>query len=118
MTYVALARRYRPQSFAEVVAQKHITDTLRQAIAGGRVAPAYLFTGQRGSGKTSVARILAKAVNCDKPKDGEPDGTCVSCVGITEGRSLDVLEIDGASNNSVDDVRELRENVGYAASAP
>jgi DNA polymerase-3 subunit gamma/tau len=118
MTYVALARRYRPQSFAEVVAQKHITDTLRQAIAGGRVAPAYLFTGQRGSGKTTVARILAKAVNCDKPKDGEPDGKCDSCVAIAEGRSLDVLEIDGASNNSVDDVRELRENVGYAATAP
>lgn len=118
MTYEPLARKYRPQKFAEVVGQKHITETLRAAIAGGRVAAAYLFAGQRGSGKTTVARIVAKAVNCDAPRDGEPCGKCVHCVAITEGRSLDVLEIDGASNNSVDDVRELRENVGYAASAP
>jgi len=118
MSYVALARRYRPQKFAEVVGQPQVTDTLCQAIAAGRVAAAYLFTGPRGSGKTTVARILAKAVNCDAPKDGEPCGKCEPCVSIADGRSLDVLEIDGASNNSVDDVRELRENVGYAASRP
>jgi DNA polymerase III subunit gamma/tau len=118
MTYEPLARKYRPQQFAAVVGQSHITETLRAAIGGGRVAAAYLFAGQRGSGKTTVARLVAKAVNCDAPRDGEPCGACTSCVSIAAGRSLDVLEIDGASNNSVDDVRELRENVGYAASAP
>jgi DNA polymerase-3 subunit gamma/tau len=118
MSYIALARRYRPQTFADVVGQPQVTETLKQAIAAGRVAAAYLFTGPRGSGKTTVARILAKAVNCDAPKAGEPCGRCEPCVSIAETRSLDVLEIDGASNNSVDDVRELRENVGYAASRP
>ena len=113
-----MARVYRPQTFSEVIAQAHITDTLRRAIESKRVAPAYLFTGPRGSGKTTVARILAKALNCERRKGGEPCDTCESCTGIKTGRSLDVLEIDGASNNSVDDVRELRENVRYAASAP
>ncbi|HZM17420.1 MAG TPA: DNA polymerase III subunit gamma/tau [Candidatus Krumholzibacteria bacterium] len=117
MSYVALARKYRPQTFSEVIAQSHITDTLRRAFEK-RLAPAYLFTGPRGSGKTTVARILAKALNCERPKGGEPCDVCESCTGIKTGRSLDVLEIDGASNNSVDDVRELRENVRYAASAP
>jgi len=113
-----MARRYRPETFAEVIAQSHITETLQRAIESERVASAYLFTGPRGSGKTTVARILAKALNCERPKNGAPCATCDTCKGIREGRSLDVLEIDGASNNSVDDVRELRENVRYAASAP
>jgi DNA polymerase-3 subunit gamma/tau len=113
-----MARRYRPQTFSDVAAQSHITETLKRALASERVAPAYLFTGPRGSGKTTVARIVAKAVNCEEAHDGEPCAACEACRNIAEGRSLDVLEIDGASNNSVDDVRELRENVGYAASAP
>src|SRR5262245_16651000 len=103
MSYLAMARVYRPQTFSEVIAQSHITDPLRRAIETSRVAPAYLFTGPRGSGKTTVARILAKALNCERRKGGEPDDTCESCTSIKSGRSLDVLEIDGASNNSVDD---------------
>ncbi len=118
MSYFAMARRYRPQTFSDVAAQSHITETLKRALAADRVAPAYLFTGPRGSGKTTVARILAKAVNCDAVREGEPCAACEACRSIADGRSMDVLEIDGASNNSVDDVRELRENVGYAASAP
>ncbi|MFQ5600730.1 MAG: DNA polymerase III subunit gamma/tau, partial [Candidatus Krumholzibacteriia bacterium] len=118
MTYFAMARRFRPQSFSEVAAQSHITETLQRALENDRVTSAYLFAGPRGSGKTTVARLLAKAVNCDARSKGEPCTTCGSCTTIAAGRSLDVLEIDGASNNSVDDVRELRENVRYAASAP
>jgi DNA polymerase-3 subunit gamma/tau len=118
MSYLAMARRFRPQRFSEVAAQTHITETLRRALESDRVASAYLFAGPRGSGKTTVARILAKAVNCDHAQSGEPCAECESCRGIADGRSLDTLEIDGASNNSVDDVRELRENVGYAASSP
>jgi DNA polymerase-3 subunit gamma/tau len=118
MTYKALALQFRPETFADVVAQEHVTETLLAAVAQGRVASAYLFSGPRGSGKTTVARLLAKAVNCDKPVQGEPCTKCDPCRNIKDGKSLDVLEIDGASNNSVDDVRELRENVRYAASAP
>lgn len=109
------ARKWRPMRFDDVVGQDHVTKTLKNAIKEKRLAHAYLFTGQRGCGKTTVARILAKAINCpNAPENGfEPCNTCDVCIGITEGRSMDVAEIDGASNNGVDDVRSLRDNVKY-----
>ncbi len=113
MSYLVLARKYRPQSFDEVVEQDHITRTLANAIASGRVAHAILFSGPRGTGKTTVARILAKAMNCKKGPTPTPCNECRSCREITSGFAADVFEIDGASNNSVDQVRELRENVKY-----
>jgi DNA polymerase-3 subunit gamma/tau len=113
MSYLVLARKYRPQSFSDVVAQEHITQTLANAIVAGRVAHAILFTGPRGTGKTTVARILAKALNCQEGPAREPCNRCRSCEEITAGHCVDVFEIDGASNNSVDQVRELRENVKY-----
>lgn len=116
MSYIVLARRYRPQRFEEVVGQEHVTGTLTRAINQHRIAHAYLFGGPRGVGKTTVARILAKALNCKEGDTAEPCGVCESCVQITEGRSLDVLEIDAASNRGVDDVRNLRENIRFAPS--
>ncbi|MGC1383230.1 MAG: DNA polymerase III subunit gamma/tau, partial [Candidatus Acidiferrales bacterium] len=114
MSYKVIARKYRPSLFKEVVGQDHVTRTLANAIQSGRVAHAYIFAGVRGVGKTTTARILAKALNCAKGASAEPDNTCDSCREITEGRSLDVLEIDAASNRGIDQIRELREMVRYA----
>ena len=106
--YQALYRKWRPKSFADVVGQAHITETLRRQAAQGRLSHAYLFTGTRGTGKTTCAKILAKAVNCQNPVDGDPCGQCPACQGIDNGSLLDVLELDAASNNGVDQVRALR----------
>ncbi|HPQ80216.1 MAG TPA: DNA polymerase III subunit gamma/tau [bacterium] len=117
MTYQVLARKYRPQTFAEVVGQEHITTTLKNALAAGRLHHAYLFVGVRGTGKTTVARILAKALCCEKKRGEEPCGECKPCMEISSSASLDVQEIDGASNTGVDDVRELRERARYMPSS-
>jgi DNA polymerase III subunit gamma/tau len=117
MSYKVIARKYRPQTFAEIVGQQHVTRTLVNAIESNRVAHAYIFSGVRGVGKTTVARILAKALNCAKGLTAEPDGTCDSCREIAAGTSLDVLEIDAASNRGIDQIRELREMVRYAPAA-
>ncbi|HUV31027.1 MAG TPA: DNA polymerase III subunit gamma/tau [Acidobacteriota bacterium] len=113
MSYLVFARKYRPQTFESVVAQEHVTRTLRNALKNDRIGSAYLFCGPRGTGKTTVARILAKATNCVNGPTETPCGECPACVEITAGSSLDVLEIDAASNTGVDDIRTLRENVRY-----
>ncbi len=114
MDYQVSARKYRPTTFEEVMGQPHVVQTLTNAIGRRRVAHAYVFSGMRGVGKTTVARILAKSLNCEKGPTSQPCGTCPSCVEITRGNSVDVIEIDGASNTGVDDVRELRENVKFS----
>ncbi|WP_240732101.1 DNA polymerase III subunit gamma/tau [Geobacter sp. FeAm09] len=116
MSYVVLARKYRPQTFSELTGQEHVSRTLQNAIDTGRVAHAFLFTGARGVGKTSSARILAKALNCEQGMTTEPCNACPVCKEITEGTSTDVFEIDGASNTGVDDVRDLRDNIKYLPS--
>ncbi|MGA8220174.1 MAG: DNA polymerase III subunit gamma/tau [Candidatus Acidiferrales bacterium] len=117
MSYKVIARKYRPQTFSEIVGQEHVTRTLANAIQSNRVAHAYIFSGVRGVGKTTTARILAKALNCAKGPTAEPDNTCDSCREISAGTSLDVLEIDAASNRGIDQIRELREMVRYAPAA-
>ncbi|MDA0986223.1 MAG: DNA polymerase III subunit gamma/tau [Bacteroidetes bacterium] len=113
MAYLVTARKYRPQIFEDVVGQQHITTTLRNAIAQERLSHAYVFSGGRGSGKTTTARILAKAINCSTPQNFNPCNKCDSCFEITDGRSLDVIEIDGASNRSVEEIQKIREGVRY-----
>lgn len=112
--YQALYRKWRSRTFDEVVGQSHITDTLKRQVDSGRLSHAYLFTGTRGTGKTSCAKILARAVNCENPQGGNPCNACPSCVGIEDGSILDVLELDAASNNGVDQVRALRDEAVYS----
>ncbi|MFI9578932.1 DNA polymerase III subunit gamma/tau [Staphylococcus capitis] len=116
MDYQALYRMYRPQSFDDVVGQTHVTKTLRNAISKGKQSHAYIFSGPRGTGKTSIAKVFAKAINCLNSDDGEPCNECAICKGITQGTNSDVIEIDAASNNGVDEIRNIRDKVKYAPS--
>jgi DNA polymerase-3 subunit gamma/tau len=114
MAYLVTARKWRPQLFGDVVGQEHITETLKNAIKNNRIAHAYLFTGPRGVGKTTTARIFAKALNCQNPVDAEPCNKCEMCLDIQNLQSMDIIEIDGASNRGIDEIRTLRESVKYA----
>jgi DNA polymerase III subunit gamma/tau len=111
--YQVIARKYRPQTFAELISQDHVKTTLDNAITQGRIAHGYIFSGQRGTGKTTVARIMARCLNCEKGPTSKPCGACASCLEITQGNSPDVIEIDAASNRGINEMRELRENVRY-----
>ena len=113
MSYTALYRKFRPTTFEDVKGQDHIIKTLQNQIKADRIGHAYLFCGTRGTGKTTVAKIFAKAVNCEHPVDGSPCGECAMCKAIAAGTSMNVIEIDAASNNGVDNIREIREEVAY-----
>ncbi len=113
MSYTALYRKFRPREFWDVKGQDHIVTTLKNQIKADRIGHAYLFCGTRGTGKTSIAKIFATAVNCESPTDGSPCGECASCRAVAAGVSMNVIEIDAASNNGVDSIREIREEVAY-----
>ena len=113
MSYTALYRKWRPAAFDDVKWQDHIVQTLKNQIVSGRIGHAYLFCGTRGTGKTSIAKIFARAVNCENPADGSPCGQCPICRAIAEGSSMNVVEIDAASNNGVENIRDIREQVQY-----
>ncbi|OYV26884.1 MAG: DNA polymerase III subunit gamma/tau, partial [Halothiobacillus sp. 20-54-6] len=114
MSYLVLARKWRPKSFAEMVGQGHVLQALTNALDQSRLHHAYLFTGTRGVGKTTVARIFAKALNCERGISSTPCGVCSACVEIDQGRFVDLIEVDAASRTGVDDTRELLDNVAYA----
>ena len=118
MSYMALYRKWRPDEFEEVKGQEHVVTTLKNQIIHDRLGHAYLFCGTRGTGKTTVAKLFAKAVNCEHPlEDGSPCNECATCKSISSGSSLDVIEMDAASNNGVDNIRDIRENVQYSPTA-
>ena len=115
MAYQALYRKWRPQTFDDVIGQNHIVSTLKNEILSGKTAHAYLFCGTRGTGKTSCAKIFARAINCENPQNANPCNECSICRGVSEGSVLDIVEIDAASNNGVDNIREIRDEVSYSA---